>query len=402
MNKKTKTNKPKIELLSPAGDFRSLIAAVEAGADAVYFGLQDFNMRDAARNFKISDLTKMRKFCNLTSGKKVKMYLTLNTIVYDNELKQIENVIKKAKGKIDAIICWDLSVIQLCRKYKIPFHISTQASVSNLSSAEFYKKLGAERIILARELNLNQIKEISKIIDVEIFIHGAMCVSVSGRCFASQFLHCKSANRGQCRHPCRKAYKVIDDEGNELTVENSRIFSAKDLCTLPFIEKLKKAGVVAFKIEGRNREPEYVSAVTKVYRKALDKKLSKEEIKTGLEELEKVYNREFSSGFYLKTPTSDDFTKYEHGSGKQTKKFIATVNHYWKKIGVAAIFMNADKLKLEDEIIVSGKTTFFQTKVKDMEINHKKIQEALKGQQVALKLPLCREGDEVYLVIEKK
>jgi len=273
--------KQKYELLAPAGNFPMLVAAIKAGADSVYFGLKEFSMRQNARNFTIKDLDKIEKICK---PKNIKRYLTLNTIIYDNELKRIEKIIKQIKNKVDAIICWDLLVIQLCRKYKIPFHISTQASVANTKAAEFYKKLGAERIVLARELNLKQIKDISKKIDVETFIHGAMCVSISGRCFTSQFLFNKSANRGECIHPCRRSYIVRDkQEGYELEIDNDKIMSAKDLCTLPFIEKLKKAGIRAFKIEGRNRDPRYVDTVVKVYRKALDKKLTKNEIKQGLE-----------------------------------------------------------------------------------------------------------------------
>lgn len=389
----------KIELLSPAGNFKCLNAAILAGADAVYVGLKEFNMRDSAQNFSLKELEKVSKICRKN---KIKCYLTLNTIIYDKELAKIEKIIKKAKGKIDAIICWDLSVINLCRKYKIPFHISTQASVSNSQSAKFYKSLGAERIILARELNLKQIKEISRIIKIEVFVHGAMCVSVSGRCFTSQFLFNKSANKGKCMHPCRKAYKVIDEEGNELKIENNKIFSAKDLCTLPFIEQLKKAGITAFKIEGRNREPEYVYTVTKIYRKTLDKRLSKKELKQSLEQLKQVYNREFSSGFYLKIPTSDDFTKSEHGSSLKTKKFIGKIIHYFNKAGVAAVKLNTGKIKVGDEIQVVGNTTFFREKINSMQINHKQVKQAKKTQKVGIKLPLCRENDDVYLIIDKK
>ena len=200
-----------LELLSPAGNFKSLTAAIKGGCDAVYFGLREFNMRDGADNFSFAELDTLSDLCLKAN---VKRYLTLNTIIYDEEIGRLEEVIRKVKGKVDAIICWDLSVISLCKKYQIPFFISTQASVSNSASAKFYKALGAKRVILARELNLKQIQEISKILPVEIFIHGAMCVAVSGRCFTSQILHGRSANRGQCRHPCRKAYTITDDEGN--------------------------------------------------------------------------------------------------------------------------------------------------------------------------------------------
>ena len=391
-----KTKKP--ELLAPVGDFRSLAAAIKAKADAIYLGLKEFNMRDSARNFSLADLEKVKKICK---ENKIKIYLTLNTIIYDNELERIEKVIKKIKNKVDAVICWDLSIIELCKKYKIPFHISTQASISNSKAANFYKKLGAERVILARELNIKQIKEISKILPVEIFIHGAMCVSVSGRCFASQFLHCKSANRGQCRHPCRKSYTITDDEGNQLKLKNNTVMSAKDLCTLPFIEKLKKVAS-AFKIEGRNREPEYVYTTVSVYRKALDKKLSKKELEESMEELTKVYNREFSSGFYLKSPTSDDFTKSENSSASKTKKYIGKIKHYWKNLGVAAVKIEAGKLKLGDEILILGPTTFEKTTIKSMQSEHKPINEAEKGQTIAIKSPLCRENDELYLIFNRE
>lgn len=387
----------KPELLAPAGNFKCLVAAIKAGADAVYFGLQEFNMRDAAKNFTLKDLNKINEFCK---EKKVKKYLTLNTIIYDEELKKVEKIIKSVKGKVDAIICWDLSVISLCKKYKIPFHISTQASVANAQAALFYKNLGAKRIVLARELNLEQIKNISKVIPTEVFIHGAMCVSISGRCFTSQFLFNKSANRGQCLHPCRRSYKIIDEEGNELKLENNKVMSAKDLCALPFVEELKKAGITSFKIEGRIREPEYVYQVTRVYKKALDKKLTKKELKQGLDELKKVYNREFSSGFLIKTPTSDDFTRTDSGAALESKEVIGRVSHYWDKIGVAHVKLYANKkIKQGDEIIISGDSTFVRTKINEMEINHKKVKEA--SGDVGVKVPKCKKGDEIYLIKKK-
>jgi putative protease len=387
----------KYELLAPAGNFPMLVAAINAGADAVYFGLQEYSMRATAKNFKIDDLPKIRKIC----GKKVKAYLTLNTIIYDNEIEKIEEVIKKVKGKVDAIICWDLAVIQLCRKYKIPFFISTQASVSNIETAKFYKKLGAKRIILARELNLKQIKKISAIIDVECFVHGAMCVAISGRCFTSQFLFNKSANRGECLHPCRRTYTVEDEEGNQLRVQNNKIFSAKDLCTLPFIEKMKKAGIKGFKIEGRNREERYVDTVVRIYKKALDKKLTKDEIEKAIKKLKKVYNKEFSSGFYLSIPTSDDFATIEHSAATEKKHFIGTVTHYFTKIKVATIQL-VSELRIEDKIIIIGKTTgIIKSKIKHMEINKSSVQKAKKGDEVGLKLPLVRKNDKVYKLVHK-
>ena len=392
------------ELLAPAGDLACLTAAIKAGADAVYLGLKELNMRATGKNFTITQLKQASKICKKN---KVKIYLTLNTIIYDSEIKKLESTIKKVRPYVNAIICWDLSVIQLCKKYKIPFHISTQASVSNTESAKFYKKLGAKRIILARELNLKQIKQISKTIPVETFIHGAMCVSVSGRCFTSQFLQNQSANRGRCTHPCRRAYQITDltEPKNKLILQNNRVMSAKDLCTLPLIEKLKKAGITSFKIEGRNRSPEYVYTVTSIYRKALDKKLTKPEINKALEQLKEVYNRGFSTGFYLKSPTADDFSTTEHGEQKQKKKFIGKIIKYWPKVKVAHIKISNDGLKTASPVYIIGKTTFLKTSVESIETNHKPVTQANKSQDVGIKFTddkTLKKGDEVYLIEEKK
>ncbi len=386
--------KNKFELLAPAGDFPSLIAAVEAGADSVYFGLKEFNMRQAAKNFDIDDLNRINDIC-----KGVRKYLTINTIIYDEELEKLEELIKRVKGKVNAIICWDLAVIELCRKYKIPFHISTQASIANSESARFYKKLGAERIVLARELNLKQIKEISKIIDVECFIHGAMCVSISGRCFTSQFLTNKSANRGECLQFCRRSYTIRDSDGNELELDNNKVMSAKDLCGLQFIEQLKAAGIKAFKIEGRNRSPEYVKTVVSVYREALDKTLGKKEIEESMKRLKSVYNRGFSSGFYLGVPTDSDFSNTEYGESTERKITLGRVENYWPKVGVAAVKINSGHLKVGDEIYIIGDITgVVRTKVESIEINHRPIKNVKSGVVAGIKVPACRRGDDVFLI----
>lgn len=372
-----------------------LIEAVKQGADAVYFGLKEFSMRDNAKNFTIKDLEKINKIC----GKEVKKYLTMNVIIYEEELKKVEKILKKVKGKVDAIICWDFSVINICKKLKIPFHISTQASISNSDAAKHYKKLGAERIVLARELNIKQIKKISKIIPIETFIHGAMCVAISGRCFMSQELYGRSANRGMCTQVCRREYNIKDEEGRELKLKRNTIMSAKDLCTLPFIEKLKSAGITSFKIEGRNRDARYVGTVVKIYRKALDNKLSTKEIKDSLEELKTVYNREFSSGFYLGTPTSDDFANMEHSAATTKKEFIGIVNHYYPKVGVGTIQLQSGKIKIGDELAIIGNTTGLENiKVNSLEIKKKKVNNAKKGEEVGLKLPFVRKNDQVYLI----
>ena len=387
----------KYELLAPVGNFPMLVAAVNAGADAVYFGLKEFSMRANAKNFEIKDLVQINKIC----GPRVKKYLTLNIVVYDEELVKLEKVFKKIKGKVDAVICWDLSVINLCRKYKIPFHVSTQASVSNSGAAKFYKNLGAERVVLARELNLKQIKKISKIISVECFCHGAMCVAISGRCFLSQHLFGRSANRGQCAQVCRKSYFVEDSEGKKLKLEKNTVMSAKDLCALSFIGKLKKAGIVSFKIEGRNRDARYVDVVVKSYRKALDNNLSKKEIQEEIEKLNSVYTKGFSSGFYLGVPTSDDFSNAENSLATTKKEFVGKVTHYFPKVGVGAVKVLSGEIKIGDDLVVVGNTTgIVNVKVERMEIENKPVNKVKKGREVGIALPLVRKGDEVYVVFE--
>ena len=392
----------KYELLAPAGNFPMLVSAVNAGADAVYFGLQEFTMRASAKNFKINDLPKIKEIC----GKKVKKYLTLNTIIYESEIKKAEEMIKKISPFIDAIICWDISIIELCKKHKVPFHISTQASVSNSLSAKFYEKFGAERIVLARELKLNQIKKISKSlgIKIECFAHGAMCLAISGRCLMSQHAFKKSANRGECLQNCRRSYEVIikDDENNEMRIENQRILSAKDLCTISFIEKMKKAGITCFKIEGRNRDARYVDAVVRVYRKALDKNLTKEEIKESVIELQKVYNRGFSSGFYLGLPTSDDFSGTENSDALEKKHFVGKVTHYFPKAGVATIKL-VSKLKVGDTInLISNTAGIEKLKIERMEIKNSSVNAAKKGDEIGIKMPKARKNDEVYVIMSNK
>ena len=374
----------KYELLAPVGDFRNLRAAVDSGADAVYFGVRGFNMRDSARNFSLRDLDKIRKVCD-SSERNVKMYLTLNVVVYDGELKRVEEIVKKVRGRVDAVICWDLAVIGFCNKYKIPFHVSTQASVSNVEAAKFYKKLGAERIVLARELSLKQIAKISKVIDVECFVHGAMCVAVSGRCFMSEHVHGLSANRGKCAQLCRRAWNVRDDNGNELKLENSRVMSAKDLCALSFVDKMKSAGVVSFKIEGRNRGPEYVAGVVAEYRKAVDEKLTRGEIVEGIHNLRQVYHRGFSSGFYLGTPTADDFSFSENGEQSERKEFVGKVYKYWRKAGACSVLINTGKLKVGDEVyLISDEIGIKRAEVLSIELGGKSVEVARKGDDVGV------------------
>ena len=398
-------NKSEFELMAPVGSFASLVAVCKAGADAVYFGVEDFTMRSGKRNFSVSDIRRIRKICD-SYPQKPKIYLVLNTIVYDRELKKLESIVKKVAGKVDAVICWDIAVINLCKKYKVPFFVSTQASVSNKESALFYKKLGAKRIVLARELDIKQIKEISKIkgLEIEVFVHGAMCVSVSGRCFTSQFLFNKSANRGECFHPCRRAYTVKEERyGHELKLENNKVMSAKDLCALPFIEELKKAGVKAFKIEGRNRDPLYVDTVVRVYREALDNKLSKDRVVELMKELQAVYNKGFSTGFYLGRPTPSDFSEVENSMSEYYRSFLGKIVHVYPKAGTASIRLS-DGLKSGDEIVViDDKVGVERIKVSRMETKNKEVKRAEKGDEVAIKFHFeVFKNAEVYKIKKRK
>jgi len=387
----------KPELLAPAGDFAMINAAINAGADAVYFGVKELNMRITATNFSLKELKKVIGLCH---KKNIKAYLALNTIIYENELSKIKKIIKKAKeSSIDAIIAWDHSVIKEAVKQKLPVHLSTQASVSNSEAALFYKKLGVKRIILARECSIEDIKKIKDKtkIETEVFIHGAMCVSVSGRCFSSQFLFGKSANRGDCLQPCRRSYIAKDiEEGYELELKNNYVMSAKDLCTLPFIEKLIEAGIGAFKIEGRNRSPEYVKIVTEVYREAIDSypKINKEKL---LKKLRTVYNRGFSSGFYLGKPINE-FTNSHGSRATKKKRYAGYVRNFYKKISVAEIRIEAGSLKTGDNILIIGPTTGVQEhKITSIQINHKEVKGVRKGKSAGIKLNcLARENDKVY------
>lgn len=392
----------KPELLAPVGNFITLRAAIDAGCDAIYFGITGFNMRDNKRNFDLNDIKKISKICE---ENKIKKYLTLNIIVYDEELKKIEKIIKKASKFVDAIICWDIAIINLCKKYKVPVHISTQASISNSEDTKTFKKMGAERIVFARELNLKQINNILKNVKIEseIFIHGAMCVAISGRCFMSQFSYGKSANRGQCLQNCRREYNIKDiDREFEFKLGNNYVMSAKDLCTLPFIEKL--IGFSSLKIEGRNRSPEYVKTVVSVYRKAIDlyfeKKLTKNKKLTLMNELKKVYNRDFSSGFFLGQPINE-FTN-EYGSKATTKKqYVGKVKNYFSKKEVAEILIESYNFKKNNTLMIQGnKTGVIEFKVTDIIQNNNKVSKTKRG-EVTIKSPKLRKNDMVYLITEK-
>lgn len=385
----------KPELMSPVGNWSMLKAAIDAGADAIYFGFKGLNMRAAAKNFTLKDLTKIGKI------DEVRKYLCLNTITFDNEIGNVRKVLDAAKENVDAIICWDMANMQEALKRGFEIHLSTQASVANSEAAKFYKGLGVKRLNLARELNLKQVSEISRVIDTEVFVHGAMCVSLSGRCFISQEMFKKSANRGECLQPCRREYLLKDVEtGDELKIGRQYVMSPKDLCTLPFLKKIINSGVKALKIEGRNRSPEYVKVVTEVYREALDN--PKINIDYLLEKLSSVYNRKFSSGFYLGLPTAEDWTDAYGSAATKRKVEVGRIVKYYPKIKVAAIEILTKDLNIGDDILIIGdETGVVELKIKEMEINNKKVKKVKKGEDVAVKIGKeVKRGDMVYKWVE--
>jgi putative protease len=403
-----KKDKSKPELLAPAGDWKMLHTAVKFGADAVYFGVDRLNMRAKAANFKVEELKEIVDFCHQNN---VDAHLTLNTIVYENEISELDEIIPAAKDAgVDLIICWDMSVIQKCREYGVSFCISTQASISNSASAKFFKEIGAKRIVLARECTLEKIKEINENTDIEIetFIHGAMCVAVSGRCFMSHEIFGKSANRGECIQPCRREFEIYDkDNEASFLLGEDYVMSPKDLCSIDFIDQLIEAKINAFKIEGRKRSPEYIAKVVSVYRRAIDLyfdgKLT-DNIKAEMkEELAKVYNRGFSSGFYFGKPGKDEFAE-KYGSSATTRKvYTGKVINYFKKNKIAHVKIETGELNENDPIYIIGDTTgLVELKIGKIMKEDNFVVKGVKGDKVTFKCDeLIRERDKVYKVVKR-
>jgi putative protease len=397
----------KPELMAPAGDWTMLTAAVHNGANAVYFGIDRLNMRAKAKNFGLNDLPNLVEFCKENN---VKTYFTLNSILFEEEIIELDEIIPYLLNVgIDMVICWDLSVIQKCINYKMPFAVSTQASISNSIAANFYKSLGAKRIVLARESSLEEIKKIraNTNLEIEAFIHGAMCIAVSGRCFMSHHLFGQSANRGECIQPCRREYEVYDKEiDKSLIIGEDYVLSPKDLCTIEFLDKLIDAGIDSFKIEGRKRSPEYVAKVVSVYRKAIDlyfeSKLTIEVKKELFEELKKVYNRGFSSGFYFDTPSSEEYAVTYGSIATTRKEFIGKVINYYKKPKVAYIRLESGRIQPGDEILIIGKTSgIVEVKLNQILLDEKIVTEAVKGNEVTLECAeLVRPHDMVYKIVK--
>ena len=393
--------------MSPAGDWTMLSAAINSGADAVYFGVDKLNMRAKAANFTVDELPEIARVCR---EKNVKTYLTLNTIVFEEELEDLDQIVSAAKAAgVDRIICWDLAVAQICRKHEMQFCISTQGSVSNSLSADLYKQLGAVRIVLARECSLEEIKKIRAITDLEIeaFIHGAMCIAVSGRCFMSHHMFGPSANRGECIQPCRREYEVKDTiTGKEMIIGKDYVLSAKDLCTIEFIDQLIDAGIDSFKIEGRKRSPEYVAKTVSVYRRAIDlyfgKKLTEEIKKELMKELEEVYNRGFSSGFYFGKPSSEDYAEIYGSKATTRKEFVGKVINYYKKNQIVYVELESGIISLKDELLIVGPTSGVVS-LKPGEIQNENIfvETAVKGDRITFGCSkLVRPHDRVYKIVK--
>ncbi len=398
------------ELVAPAGGWASLQSAIAAGADAVYFGIKELNMRLSADNF---DKLEIKKVIALLHQNGKKGYLTLNTIAYDREIVKIMKILKVAKDAgVDAVIAWDLAIIQIARELRIPVHLSTQASVANFPAVKFFNGLGIKRIVLARECSLTDIQEITTKIKkekldcrIEAFIHGAVCVSISGRCLFSQHFFNKSANRGECLQPCRREYLIKDVErGSEYILGKDYVLSAKDLCTVDFIDKLIDAGISAFKIEGRMRSPEYTQVVTSVYRQALDAfslgKLNASLKKSLRQKLETVFNRGFETGFYLGQPRDIGSPRGLQG---REKVYLGEVTNFYNHISVAEVLLNNAGVSVGDEILIYGKTTAaFSTKISELQIDHQPVKNAQKGDLVGIKLTSsAKPKDKVFLWRER-
>ncbi|MFH1594494.1 MAG: peptidase U32 family protein [Candidatus Omnitrophota bacterium] len=397
----------KPELVAPAGDWCALKTAIEAGADSLYFGVKNLNMRHWAGNFDMLELNKV--MATIHDNGKIG-YLALNTIMYNSDIGKIKKILDKAKRSgVDAIILWDMAVLGHAKELGLKVHLSTQASVANFAALRLYHSLGVKRIVLARECNLKDIREIIGSIkrekldcEIEVFVHGALCVSISGRCLLSQYSFSRSANRGKCLQPCRYEYSIKDTRGAgmEYILGKDYILSPKDLCTVEFIDKLIEAGIGAFKIEGRMRSPEYVMTVTSAYRKAIDSyyegSLSSRKKKDLKRRLMLAYNRGFTGGFFFSKPND---TGSEKGTSGYDKVYLGKVVNFYSKLNVAGILLAGESLKKGQNILVYGKTTPARiAKVEKIEKDRCPVDYAKKGELVAIKLPFkVRRNDKVFL-----
>jgi len=415
INKMTLTNK--IELMAPAGSFESLQAALDNGADSIYFGVEQLNMRARSTvNFTMDDLQEIANRCET---KNVRSYLTLNTIIYDHDLSVVKTLLNKAKeANITAVIASDQAVIAMARSIGMEVHISTQLNITNIETIKFYS-LFADTMVLSRELSLRQVKNITaqiekeqikgpngNLVEIEIFGHGALCMAVSGKCYLSLHSHNSSANRGACKQNCRKKYTVIDQEtGFEIELDNEYMMSPKDLCTIDFLDQVIDSGIQVLKIEGRGRAPEYVATVIKTYREAIDAyydgTFSEQKITVWMQALETVYNRGFWSGYYLGQELGE-WSDIPGSAATQKKVYVGKGTHYFPKANVGQFKIEAYDIKIGDKILITGPSTGAQEMIiNEMFVNDLEAGKATKGDDCTFKMPFrIRMSDKLYKIVE--
>ena len=407
----------KIELMAPAGNFESLQAALVNGADSVYFGVDQLNMRARASiNFTLEDLPEIVSRCEAVN---VRSYLTLNTIIYDHDLSVIKTLLDAAKeANITAVIAMDQAVISYARQVNMEIHISTQINITNIETVKFYAMF-ADTMVMSRELSLRQVKMITdqikkedvrgpagNLVEIEIFGHGALCMAVSGKCYLSLHSQNSSANRGACKQNCRKKYTVIDqDTGFEMELDNEYIMSPQDLCTLDFLDQVIDTDVKVLKIEGRGRAPEYVAKVISTYREAIDAyyegDYTKEKTKGWMEELSKVYNRGFWSGYYLGQKLGE-WSDVDGTKATQKKVYLGKGQHYFPKASIGEFKIEAYDLTIGDTVLITGPTTGVEEfELTEMLVNDKKQEKATKGDSCTIPLKFrIRPSDKLYKIVK--
>ena len=402
-----------MEIMSPVGSYEALMAAIHAGAGSVYFGVGDMNMRArSSANFTLEDLENIVHICQENN---ILSYLTVNTVIYNHEIEKMQILLDAAKKcGISAIIASDLAVMNYCRKIGLEIHISTQCNITNIEAVRFYAQF-ADVIVLARETELKDVKQITKQIreekicgpkgehiKIEMFIHGALCMAVSGKCYISLDNFNYSANRGACLQPCRRGYHVKDmDSEIELAVDNEYIMSPKDLCTIGFLDKMLDAGITVLKIEGRGRSPEYVKMVTQCYHEAIEaiqnKTYTQEKIEDWTTRLRSVYNRDFWNGYYLGQKVGE-WTQNYGSQATRTKQYVGKVTNYFTKLQVAEILIETHEISTGDEIMVFGPTTgVVDVKVEEIRVELQPVNQATKGVYCSITVPeTVRRNDKVY------
>lgn len=406
-----------MELLAPAGSFESLMAAIQAGADSVYFGVEQLNMRTrSSNNFLVEDLPEIAQRCKEQG---IKAYLTLNTIIYDHDLNIMKQIVEEAKSSgIHAVIASDIAVMNYARKVGMAIHVSTQSNITNIDTIEFFANY-ADVMVLSRELTLMQVNALTReiarqnisgpngqLVRIEIFGHGALCMAVSGKCYLSLHSNFASANRGACIQNCRRAYVVTDKEsGTELEIDNEYIMSAKDLCTIDFLDKIVDAGVAVLKIEGRGRSADYVYTTTQCYREALDAlpqgQYTAEKIADWKARLATVYNRGFWEGYYLGRTMGEWNNEYGSKASKR-KIYLGKGVKYYDEAKVAEFVLEAQSLKLGDEILVTGPNTgVIQQKISSLRVNGLDAQSVKRGENCTFTLDeKIRPSDKLYKIID--